>query len=148
MKYLLSIDLSTNCTGYALFNLENKDLVSYGFLKGKAVKEKCKWRATLKKLEFMAQQILKVLLQYQPDLIVIEEIAGSKNRLSQKTLDMCHLALWIAIEPYLDKVHYFDVSGSDSWRTFLKLKLSDADKLANKEAKKLNVGGEVLCYIS
>ena len=138
MNTLLSIDLSTNCTGWAFFNLDSKELLKYGHIKGKTFKNRSPIRSTLLKLEFMATSILNIIETLKPSKIVIEEIAGSKNRLGQKTLDMAHGILWKAIEKHLDIVQYYDVTGADGWRTHLKLKLTDADKLANKEAKKIN----------
>ena len=138
MKTLLSIDLSTNATGYALFNIETNELITYGVVKGKSFKDTSKWRATLKKMRFMADSVLNLIENYKPHAIVIEEIAGSKNRIGQKTLDMVHGMVWSAIDKYLDIVSYYDVSGLDGWRTHLQLKQSDADKAQNKEAKKLN----------
>jgi hypothetical protein len=138
MKTFLAIDLSTTCTGWAVFNLETHELITYGFIKGKTVKDNSKWRATLLRLTAMAETIKKVIEEHKPTKICIEEIAGSKNRIGQKTLDMQHGILWHHISEYLDIVDYYDVSGAAGWRTHLKLKLSDADKLANKEAKKLN----------
>lgn len=135
---LLAIDLSTTCTGYSLFNTETHELITYGFIKGKMFKDSSSIRATLKRCQKMANDILAIIIQYKPTSIVIEEIAGSKNRLGQKTLDGMHFLLWLTIESYLDLVTYMDVTGNQGWRYKLGLKLSDADKLANKEHKKLN----------
>src|SRR5690349_4624487 len=132
-KTLLSIDLSTTCTGWAFFESPSSKLLKYGFIKGRNFKDSSKYRATLKKMEVMSTEVLNLVINLKPSTIVIEEIAGSKNRIGQKTLDMCHGILWKAIEIYLDDVFYFDVTGSSGWRTFLDLRLSEADKLANKE---------------
>ena len=139
MKTLLSLDMSTTCTGWSLFELDAHNLVSYGILKGKTFKDSSSQRATLKKLEKMAEDINGLILNYKPTFIVIEEIAGSKNRIGQKTLDMLHGIVWKCIEPYLDIVSYYDVGGENGWRTHLQLRLSDADKINNKESKKLNL---------
>lgn len=138
MRILLSVDLSTNCTGWALFEVETKKLVAYGHIKGKNFKDSSTQRATLKKLEYMGSQVLNLIQNYKPTHIVIEEIAGSKNRISQKTLDMCHGIVWKWIEQYLDNVSYLDVSGTNGWRTLLGLRFSEEDKARNKEAKKIN----------
>jgi hypothetical protein len=69
---------------------------------------------------------------------VIEEIAGSKQRLGQKVLDGLHWIVLIHIQEYIDVITYYDVTGHDGWRTNLNLRLSETDKLANKEAKKMN----------
>jgi hypothetical protein len=138
MKTLLSIDLSTNCTGWSVFNMDTRELITYGCIRGKNFKDTSSQRSTLRKLEYMAKSVLSLIESYKPCKIVIEEIAGSKNRIGQKTLDMAHGILWQTIDEYLDLVEYYDVTGSDGWRTHLNLKLTEADKLANKEAKKIN----------
>lgn len=138
MKVLLSLDMSTTCTGWSVFDVETKTLVSYGTIKGKNVKDTSSYRALLKKMELISFEIRQLILNYKPTYIVIEEIAGSKNRIGQKTLDMLHGIVWKAIDEFLDIVDYYDVSGIRGWRTDLGLKLTDADKLSNKEAKKLN----------
>jgi Holliday junction resolvasome RuvABC endonuclease subunit len=93
---------------------------------------------TLAKMLNLAEEIHKLILQYDPTLIVIEEIAGSKNRLGQKTLDGFHWIVLLTIREYLKRVHFYDVTGAEGWRTNLGLRQSEADKLQNKEAKKLN----------
>lgn len=138
MKTLLSIDLSTNCTGWSVFCIETRQLIAYGHIRGKNFKDNSTQRATLKKLEYMAVSILNIIENYAPHKIVIEEVAGSKNRIGQKTLDMAHGILWKYIEKYLDIVEYYDVTGRDGWRTHLGLRLTDEDKAHNKEAKKMN----------
>lgn len=137
-EVLLSIDLSTSCTGWSIFNMEDGTLVTYGVIKGKTRKDSSQYRMILRRLEYMATCVLNLIENYKPTHIVIEEIAGSKNRMGQKTLDMCHGILWKYIDQYLDIVEYYDVSGSDSWRYDLGLRLSEQDKIHNKEAKKIN----------
>lgn len=139
-KILLSLDLSTTCTGWSVFNIETQELITYGTVKGKTFKDTSTQRATLKKLEHMAESLLNIIENYKPHYIVIEEIAGSKNRIGQKTLDMAHGILWKCIEKYLDLVYYYDVTGKNGWRFDLELKLSEEDKANNKEAKKMNPG--------
>lgn len=138
MNLLLSLDMSTTCTGWSLFCLETGKLIQYDIIRGKTFKDSSSQRATLRKLVDMSLKILNVIENYKPSKIVIEEIAGSKNRIGQKTLDMLHGVVWMHIEKYLDSVSYYDVTGSEGWRTHLGLKLSELDKLRNKEAKKLN----------
>lgn len=137
MIKVLSIDMSTTCTGWSVFN-DSKELLKYGIIKGKSKKQKSKWNELLTKMKTMAVEIKEVIDLEHPDFIVIEEIAGSKNRIGQKTLDMMHGILWMFIEEYLDRVYYYDVTGNKGWRTQLGLRLDDADKLANKEARDLN----------
>lgn len=142
MNHLLSIDLSTSATGYALFDIDTKKLITYGLIKGssKGTSKMGYPEKQLTRMIRMATDILNVIKNYKPSSIVIEEITGSKNRLTQKTLDGMHyiLAWYLMGEFPFEKLYYYDVGGLSGWRTHLKLNLDDADKLANKEAKKLN----------
>lgn len=140
MRSLLSLDLSTTCTGWSVFDIEEKKLITYGILKPstKGISKLVYPKQQLTKMIDLSFKIRSLIENYKPSLIVIEEIAGSKQRLGQKTLDGLHWILLIHIQEFIDVVHYYDVTGSDGWRTHLGLKLSDSDKLANKEAKKLN----------
>lgn len=140
-RKLLSLDMSTTCTGYALFDLETGTLLTYGKLYPKTSGPVAKMtypRQQLTKMRDLAGQMRTIIEEHNPEKIVIEEIAGSKNRLGQKTLDGLHYIVAYAIEEYLDRVSYYDVTGANGWRTHLQLRLDDADKLANKEAKVLN----------
>lgn len=138
---LLSLDLSTTCSGWALFDIETGRLLNTGRLKPSTkggVSKLAYPRQQLTKMVDLAHQVLALIQEVKPHAIVIEEIAGSKNRLGQKTLDGFHYVVVWVIEQYLDIVTYYDVTGSNGWRTHLRMRLSDADKAANKEAKKLN----------
>tara|TARA_R110000868_G_C10973188_1_gene771544 strand:+ start:80405 stop:81004 length:600 start_codon:yes stop_codon:yes gene_type:complete len=140
MRTLLSIDLSTSSTGFSVFDIETKELKSYTFIKPST--------KGLSKLVYPEKQLVKmhnyalILKEYidgiNPDIIVIEEIAGSKQRMGQKTLDGMHWILLKHIEHHINKVHYYDVTGKNGWRFHLQLKLDDADKAHNKEFRKLN----------
>lgn len=83
-------------------------------------------------------QIRSLIENYRPTHIVIEEIAGSKQRLGQKVLDGLHWVVLMHVQDYIDIIQYYDVTGVDGWRHHLNLKLTDLDKANNKEAKKLN----------
>lgn len=139
-KILLALDLSTTCTGYAIFKINDKSLVTYGTLKPstKGISKLTYPKQQLTKMIDLSLQIRSVIENYKPSKIVIEEIAGSKQRLGQKVLDGLHWILLMHVQEYIEIISYYDVSGLDGWRTHLGLKLTDADKLANKEAKKLN----------
>lgn len=140
-KTLLSLDMSTTCTGWSLFAISDHRLLQRGVLKPSTKGGVSKMdypKQQLTKMIDLGQQILNLILNFKPYCIVIEEIAGSKNRLGQKTLDGLHyIVAWI-IEDYLPIVRYYDVTGASGWRTHLQLRQTDADKAANKEAKKLN----------
>lgn len=141
-KKLLSLDLSTTCTGYAVFDCSNKTLIEYGTIKPK-VKGISKLKYPLQQLEKMISlscQIMNLIYKYEPSNIVIEEIAGSKQRLGQKVLDGLHWVLLMYMKdsfPF-ENIHYYDVTGAAGWRTHLKLKLTDEDKEWNRESRKLN----------
>lgn len=140
-RILLALDLSTTCTGWALFNINTKALITYGTLKPTTKGGIAKLtypRQQLTKMIDLSLQIKNLLDQYKPSQIVIEEIAGSKNRLGQKVLDGLHWIVLMHIPDYVDVISYYDVTGAEGWRTNLGLKLTEADKAANKEAKKLN----------
>lgn len=137
-KLLLAIDLSTKATGFAVFEDASKKLIDWGVIKGKNFTDSAPYRALVFKLDYMATQVLEKVEQIKPHSIVVEEISGGGNRISQKTLDMQHgFFLWKVIK-YLDIITYHDVTGALGWRTLLDLRLTDADKLNNKEAKKVN----------
>lgn len=140
-KVLLSLDMSTTCTGWSLFGLESKKLLQSGLIKPSTKGGVAKMlypKQQLTKMIDIAGQILQLITNFNPACIVIEEIAGSKNRMGQKTLDGLHFIVAWVIQDYLDRVRYYDVTGNAGWRFHLQLKLDDADKAANKEAKVLN----------
>lgn len=138
---LLSLDMSTTCTGWSVFEIESKRLIARGIIKPSTkggIAKMAYPRQQLMKMIDIGYQLLTLIENVKPSCIVIEEIAGSKNRLGQKTLDGLHYVVAWVIEDYLSIVRYYDVTGASGWRTHLRLRLSEADKLANKEAKSLN----------
>lgn len=140
MKSLLSLDMSTTCTGWSVFDISTGQLLHYGTIKPatKGIDKLRYPRQQLTKMIDIAAKILVVVENYKPHHIVIEEIAGSKNRHGQKTLDGLHWIVLHNIPEIIDIVSYYDVTGAEGWRTNLNLRLSEADKENNKEAKKLN----------
>jgi Holliday junction resolvasome RuvABC endonuclease subunit len=135
---LLALDLSSSCTGWALFNIEEKQLLSFGSIPKRSGKGKTKYRKLLNSLRNMVSDVLDVIKVHEPDKIVIEEINRGSSRLGQKTLDGVHFLLLDKLEDYIDKVNYIDSDGKVGWRTKLGLKLSPIQKLKNKELKQLN----------
>lgn len=142
IEYILSLDLSTTCTGWAIFQKDNKALVDYGKIKP-ATKGLSKLEYPIKQLTKMidiSQQILAIL-KARPNItrIVIEEVNRHKSRLSGKTLDGLHWILLLLMEEKHRKtVKFVDSDGANGWRTQLNLRLSDRDKKHNAEASKLN----------
>lgn len=139
-KVLLSLDMSTTCTGWSLFDIKTKKLITYGTLKpsSKGISSMKYPLQQLTKMIDLSLKIRSLIENYKPYHIVIEEIAGSKQRLGQKVLDGLHWIMLHYNQEYISIISYYDVTGEHGWRTHLGLKLTDADKLANKEAKKIN----------
>ena len=138
---ILSLDLSTSCTGWATFDVETNHMLLCGRIKSSTAgtSKLGKLNKTHHKMLGVINEILHLIQKELPDVLVIEEIAGSRSRLTQKTLDGFHwLLLHMVGDYWRDRVFFYDVTGADGWRTHLGLKLDDADKAANKEAKKLN----------
>lgn len=141
---LLSLDLSTTCTGWAKWDLATKRLLAFGILLPKVKPPRGV------KLAYPQMQVLKLrnlsdqivdLIDGSVKKIVIEEINRGKNRLGQKVLDGLH---WVLLDRmpwnFAEMVVYRDSDGSTGWRSAqgLGLQLSPADKMTNKERKKFN----------
>lgn len=141
-NYLLSLDLSTTCTGWAIYEISSKRLISYGIIKSTAKKiNKLTYpEKQLLKIQNISIQIVELVLQWKPCMIIIEEINRHKSRMSGKTLDMLHgVLLYMFVDHNLiDRVLFFDSDGAIGWRTKLRLLMSAEDRLKNKERKKLN----------
>lgn len=144
MKTLLALDLSTTCTGWAVFDIETRKLIRYGSIKPSTryndihvTKYKYPQQQLLKMIN-LSEQIRELIHLNQPTKIVIEEIAGSKQRLGQKVLDGLHWIVLYLNQEIIPIVSFYDVSGLSGWRTDLKLRLNEADKINNKENKKTN----------
>ncbi len=142
---VLALDLSTTCTGYALLDVEDKGLITYGALKPRVKNPKKKGvplyvypRIQTLKMRDLVEQIMQLIEEHQPDAIAIEEVCRHKARLTGKTLDGLHFLLIDRIFDYKGPLQYVDVSGTIGWRPRFKIKLSEHDKLLNKERKKLN----------
>lgn len=147
MRVLLSLDLSTTCTGWAKLDLDTKELLEYGSMypeiknpvkKGVPTYEYPEWQVL--KLRALSDQVLK-LIDEDVEQIVIEEINRGKNRLGQKVLDGFHFVLLERMASERVKtVFLIDSDGKIGWRSQngLKLQLSTFDKETNKKNKKLN----------
>lgn len=142
MTKLLTLDLSTTCTGFAIFDLQTKKLERYGFIKPN--------KKGMSKLEYPKKQLyvmrdlaaqIKALVDSIPDLkmILLEEVNLHKSRMAGKTLDGAHWILLNSLDEFsMNKVRYRDSDGETGWRTRLNLRLSEMDKKLNAERKKLN----------
>lgn len=143
MNVLLSLDLSTTCTGWAKFCLDTFALLSFGIIVPdfKNPKKLLAYpQLQVLKLKRLAEQVIE-LIDTSVKKIVIEEINRGKNRLGQKVLDGFHFVLLSLMEPWtLPLVNFRDSDGLTGWRSAqgLRLQLSALDKASNKERKKFN----------
>ncbi len=146
-KILLSLDLSSTCTGWAKLDIESNKLLSFGSIypsfKNPVTKKIPKYsypQLHVLKLRELADQVIE-LLDDSIKVIAIEEINRGKSRIGQKVLDSFHAVLLERMPwEYTQKVIFYDSDGKDGWRSVngLALQLSEFDKLSNKNAKKLN----------
>lgn len=134
---LLALDLSTTCTGVAIFDIKTKKLEKYYSIKPntKGMSKLETLEIALNKIEDLTSQLSKILKDLNPELIIIEQINRGVNRLSQKTLDIMHGSLLFEIrkQKMLNKINFVD---SSAWRKGLGIRLSDEDKKHNKNIRK------------
>jgi len=144
MRKLLSLDLSTSCTGYAIFDLDSEELLEYGAIKPKVpLLSKMKYpEGAYHRIVDMSTRILEVIQIHEPEHIIIEEVNRGINRIAQKSLDALHffvLDILYFIEPeWLKAVVWRDSNGRKGWRGMLGLQLSVADKEYNKTVRAFN----------
>jgi len=146
MVILLSLDLSTTSTGYAVFDLSKptlkEALIECGAFKPSVpgITKLTYPKGALKKCQDLARIIMDIIIKVQPDKIVIEEINSGKNRLGQKVLDGLHFILLDRIEAQIPIIQFMDSDGNTGWRSkaCLKLILSKNDKTTNTRRRKRN----------
>jgi len=130
---LLTLDISTACTGWALF--ENLKLIDYGSITPK-IKGITKLRypySSMARILAMADEIEALTFGINPDKIIIEEVNRGISRKSQKPLDAVHFFILDRIIDY--DIEYIDSDGRDGWRSMLGLRLTDEDKKHNRSRK-------------
>lgn len=139
MKTLLAIDYSTQSTGYAVFNVDDKTLIKHGLIKVGNIKAFAGYPfGTLRKLEVMGDSIKALANSLNPEIIVIEEINQGISRMGQKTLCMGHAIMLQKLTLYDGKLFFKSSDGFGGWRTELKHFLTDADKEYNKDIREMN----------
>ena len=128
---ILALDLSMSMSGWALF--KDGELSAYGAIpqpryKGRSVDRYPK--RTAKDGILMAEQVLDIIVQTNPDEIVIEEVSpGFKQGIkSIKGLCGLHFILLYFIEEKLDKVSFITPS---EWRKEVGLKKNKNWKLSS-----------------
>lgn len=135
---LLTIDLSTSCTGWA-FWIDGR-LDSYGTIipKVKGISKLVYPMSSLRRIISIAASLRKLTVEKNPDKIYIEEVNRGISRLTQKSLDAMHyfVLLNLAIDGQYDKLRYIDSDGRTGWRTILGLRLTKEQRAANKKRSK------------
>lgn len=140
----IGLDLSTKSSGYSVFEKKGNYIVllASGRIKIPKVKGLSKLKYPVKALivsNLMSREILKLSFfskENEIESIFIEEICKGKARIGQKVLDGLHFLFLDKLnENLLDRVKYIDVI---DWRSALNIKLSEKDKLLNKDIRKQN----------
>jgi Holliday junction resolvasome RuvABC endonuclease subunit len=141
LSTVLGLDLSTTSTGFALLDIDTKNLLKYGYIlpKVKGISKLKYPRAALARILDLAQKIADLVREYNPDQLIIEEVNRGTSRISQKSLDALHFFVLHYIDlhsPHLiDQLFYYDTDGKVGWRKHLKLVLTDEDKAHNAHIK-------------
>lgn len=117
---LLSLDLSTSNSGFAVFDVKKKKLIRSGQLRAK-IKGISKMRYpenAFHKCLHISAQIGDLVAEEKPDIIVIEEVNRGINRIAQKSLDALHFFVLQACfsEDLFPKLQYVDSNGAKGWR--------------------------------
>ena len=142
-ELILCLDLSTTSTGWAVFESKSKKLIEYGFIKGsnKGLKDLSYPIKQLTKINILCVEIKQIITKYEKRIsnIIIEEVNLHKSRMSGKTLDGLHWLLLTNLTPFQQNlIVYMDSDGPSGWRTKLNLRLTQQDKILNKDRRKKN----------
>lgn len=122
----LSLDLSMSSSGYSIF--EDDRIIGFGLIKPERYPGDCKDRypkRSIKNISSVSEQILGLIINTNPDVIVIEEInsSGRKNIIGGKGLSGLHYMLCYQMlcydETLIDKIKYIT---SSQWRSLLGIK--------------------------
>lgn len=138
---MLCLDLSTTCTGWSLFSVDDRQLLDFGTVipSKKGLSKLSYPRKQLAVMRDLAEKLLQLVWLHKPDKIVIEEVNLHKSRMAGKTLDGAHwIFLHFLSEESLQSVRYIDSDGPQGWRTRLNLRFTENDKKLNAERKKIN----------
>lgn len=137
----LGLDISTK-TGYAV--VTDGILTSHGLKTAERVDFPglCEDFGFIARARTMGQHIYKLLVEHQPDLIIIEQTNLGQNRMDQKLLEFIHFEVLRRILEMEreSQVRYISTS---TWRSVLKIKLNADQKLNNALQKIGKVRGKV-----
>lgn len=76
----MGIDSSTSCTGWAILDTENNEVIAWG-----CIKPPSKWN-TIKKIIHIAEELKAIYREYEPEYINIEEVVVVRNAQTQRML--------------------------------------------------------------
>ena len=131
---ILALDLSTVSTGYAA--LLDGEFLTAGLIQPKnKPKPKEHVKEKLARFNEIALETKNIIESTCADVVYVEEVNSSPNRIAQKTLSGLHWILMLKLGPLIDKVKFIDSGGATGWRTRLGLRLTNKDKKANKAKK-------------
>ena len=114
--YILGLDMSTQKTGYAIF--ENNKLIDYGCFEMLSTQEK-DWRVRIK---YMANQLGKLMGQYEFDKVYIEDVPPIiNNSQTVKTLGALQGIVLGVTGVYTVPIEFIPV---ETWKNKLNINLS------------------------
>jgi Holliday junction resolvasome RuvABC endonuclease subunit len=141
---VLGLDVSTK-TGFAV--ISGGTLIEKGLIQTPAVimENRVEDFSTLRRAEVMAQDIMRLIVRHQPDLICIEQTNAGRFRGAQKQLEFIHclILFYLCNEQmgnYGDCLRYVDTS---KWRSTLGVKLSKDQRKHNKNVKSKVARGKI-----
>lgn len=120
-KILIALDESTTSTGYAVF--DNEKLIKHGVFSSKS-------KDVLDRVSFIMEEIEKLIKDYNPDNMIIEDVQITMNAATAKSL----LGLQFMIEVYAhrNEIHCTTYR-TTKWRKILGLSNS---RTLDRKAKK------------
>lgn len=120
-KILISLDESTTCTGYAVFN--NEELIEHGTFSFKS-------KDVLERVSLIMEEIENLIKTYSPDNMIIEDVQITMNAATAKSL----LGLQFMIEIYAHRNNIpCETIRTTKWRKILGLSNS---RTLDRKAKK------------
>jgi len=127
---LLSLDMSSKCTGWAVFS--DGKYVDSGVIKEPSYRGKSADRYPQRAARvgaLMAAEVFKVVQKYDPDKIIAEEIEvrGLQGVKSVKSLAAFHGMFMLTILDYISKLEFI---APTTWRSKIKLKKNGDWKLS------------------
>ncbi len=137
---ILSLDISTQC-GYAFFDGVTRIKSGTVFLAMETtydIKSKPYPLSYVLRADAISDLLMRLVDEFKPDILVIEETNKAKARYSQKLLEFIHLSFLKKVYDNIIglKIEYLNTS---AWRKTLKVAPTKEDKLNNlkiREAKK------------